>query len=242
AELPRMADFATVLAALDTVAGWDTFETYRAASETNTSDLIEAKPFTAAVAAFIESAGTWTGTISQLMGLVAVPDPRPKSWPVDATRASGQLKRDAPVLRAIGISFAEAGRGPAPHRSRLYRLASENHIGGEPDGDQRSPAEPAPGASATSADALFTAGETTPAPRNAAESVFTPAVQRNPSSSGVRDGRGAMDTTAEPLSMGDHPAPAESGHCRTCGVAYERAYATAYGPHCSTCAIKRGRY
>lgn len=121
-ELPRMADFARLLAALDTVTGWESLATYRAATEVNTADLLDAKPFTSAVADLIEGRDRWEGTIGQLLEEIEVPDPRPKSWPSDPTRAAGQLKRDAPVLRSIGISVEAAGRSSGRHRSRLYRL------------------------------------------------------------------------------------------------------------------------
>jgi hypothetical protein len=45
--LPRMADFARVLAALDAVAGWDTLNAYLADAGTLAGTVIDADPFPA---------------------------------------------------------------------------------------------------------------------------------------------------------------------------------------------------
>ncbi|WP_017559088.1 hypothetical protein [Nocardiopsis baichengensis] len=232
-ELPRMADFARVLGALDRVTGWSTLDTYLAATEVTTSDLLDARPFTAAVAAMVEEAGEFTGTIGQLIEVVPAPEPRPKSWPVDATRAAGQLKRDAPVLRAVGITVEEAGRSRDRHRSRLYRialtsgvetaplqrphLARPTEVGDEEDGH------------------VFSAHATTPDPTKPASA---PVTEQNACSEAAADTAGAADAAAAQLSNDTAPEPVESGTCRTCHRTFRRYQGgTGYGDQCASCAL-----
>ena len=123
--MPRMADFACVLQAVDDVRGWDTLTAYAAAANTVAADVLEGDPFGKAVAAMVrqQSDGTWKGTAGQLLELVTPDKSVPKNWPKDATRAAGRLKRVAPLLRQAGISFDDSEREPQGNRSRLYTLA-----------------------------------------------------------------------------------------------------------------------
>ena len=122
--MPRMADFACVLQAVDDVQEWDTLRTYAAAADTIAADVLEGDPFGKAVASMIreQPERTWTGTAGRLLELVT-PEKPPKTWPKDATRAAGRLNRVAPVLRQAGISVTDAGREAQGNRSRLYTLA-----------------------------------------------------------------------------------------------------------------------
>jgi hypothetical protein len=122
--MPRMADYARVLAAIDQVQGWDTLGSYLATSETVASDALEGDPFGRAVASFTEAAGTWTGTAAQLLDLLTFGEgPRPPGWPKDATRASGRIKRLAPLLRSIGVIVDDTQRSQDRHRQRLLVLS-----------------------------------------------------------------------------------------------------------------------
>src|SRR5262249_41432398 len=119
---PRMADFAKILAAVDAVQGWTTLADYTAASQNVSAAALEGDPFGCAVVGFITTHGTWTGTAGQLLDLVPPPDGYHPKWPKDATRAGGQLKRIAPLLRSVGITFDDTARTPDKARQRLYRL------------------------------------------------------------------------------------------------------------------------
>ncbi|AJF65629.1 hypothetical protein [Streptomyces vietnamensis] len=121
--LPRMADFARVLAAVDQVMEWTTLDDYLAASANVAGDALEGDPFGAALASLVEQCGTWTGTAAQLLEHVPPPGGiRPPTWPKDATRASGKVKRLAPLLRSIGITVDDTQRSQDRHRSRLLVL------------------------------------------------------------------------------------------------------------------------
>ncbi|MFJ3432750.1 ATP-binding protein [Streptomyces cyaneofuscatus] len=121
--MPRMADFARVLAAVDQVTGWQTLPDYLAASSNVASDALEGDPFGSAVAALVEQAGTWTGTAAQLLEQLQPPgSARPLDWPKDATRAGGKVKRLAPLLRSIGITVDDTQRSRGRTRHKLLIL------------------------------------------------------------------------------------------------------------------------
>jgi hypothetical protein len=142
--MPRMADFACVLQAVDDVTGWDTLATYAAAADTIAADVLEGDQFGKAVDAMVreQPEGTWTGTALQLLELVT-PEKPPKNWPKDATRTGGRLKRIAPLLRQAGISFDDAQREPQGNRSRLYTLTLNLGESGHENNGAPAPAAPA---------------------------------------------------------------------------------------------------
>lgn len=125
--LPRMADFARVLAAVDHITGWHTLDSYTASSANVAADALEGDPFGSAVVTLVEAMATWTGTAGALLEHLPHPEvPHPR-WPKDATRAGGQLKRLAPILRSVGITFDDTQRTPDRHRQRLYTLTAPEH-------------------------------------------------------------------------------------------------------------------
>ncbi|WP_116246294.1 hypothetical protein [Nocardiopsis sp. FIRDI 009] len=153
-ELPRMADFARVLGAVDQVRGWSTLDTYTSAADTVAADLLDGEPFGRAVVDYVERQGQWHGTVGDLLAAPPVPEPRPGRWPKGNPQAGSQLKRLAPVFRTLGISFDDTQRGTDRKRARLYVLKAENS-GGPPSasselstgsGDQRFCLDGGPGA------------------------------------------------------------------------------------------------
>ncbi|MFD6887366.1 ATP-binding protein [Streptomyces sp. NPDC059957] len=122
--MPRMADFARVLAAVDQVQEWHTLDSYLATSANVAGDALEGDPFGAAVATLVEECGTWSGTAAQLLEQLSAPGGfRPQGWPKDATRASGRIKRLAPLLRSIGVAVDDTQRSQDRHRHRLLVLS-----------------------------------------------------------------------------------------------------------------------
>ncbi|MGJ6963421.1 ATP-binding protein [Streptosporangium sp. G11] len=127
--MPRMADFARVLAAIDAVQGWETLKSYTAAADNVAADALEGDIFGSAVAAFIRQHGQWSGTAGQLLEHVSPPDGYHPKWPKDATRAGGQLRRLAPLLRSVGIMFDDSARSANHHRHRLISLKAPGENG-----------------------------------------------------------------------------------------------------------------
>ncbi|MGW6939876.1 ATP-binding protein [Streptomyces xanthophaeus] len=122
--MPRMADFARVLAAVDHVQEWHTLDSYLATSANVAGDALEGDPFGTAVATLVEECGTWSGTAAQLLEQLPLPGGfRPQGWPKDATRASGRIKRLAPLLRSIGVAVDDTQRSQDRHRHRLLVLS-----------------------------------------------------------------------------------------------------------------------
>jgi hypothetical protein len=109
-ELPRMADFARILAALDRVRGWDTLASYRTAAAEAVQAVLESDPVAEAVIAFIGRGGGWQGTASELLDRIT-PERRPRGWPQSPRGLSGALARLAPALRAHGVLIEREARG-----------------------------------------------------------------------------------------------------------------------------------
>ncbi|MEE1737146.1 ATP-binding protein [Streptomyces sp. BE147] len=149
--MPRMADFARVLAAVDQVTGWQTLPDYLAASSNVASDALEGDLFGSAVTALVTQAGAWTGTAAQLLEQVQPPyGARPLDWPKDATRASGRVKRLAPLLRSVGITVDDTQRSRDRTRHKLLILTRTDpddtpaSAPSEPDQGSLWPEEPPP--------------------------------------------------------------------------------------------------
>jgi hypothetical protein len=146
--MPRMADFARVLAAVDKVQQWTTLADYRNASTDVAADVLDGNEFAKALIALAD-AGRWEGTSTALLAAVGTPDPRPREWPKDATRAGGQLKRLATALRTVGIEVVET-RSSDRKRARLYAIEKQGD--GQPPGSSANLASAASAASATVAE------------------------------------------------------------------------------------------
>ncbi|HZR53642.1 MAG TPA: hypothetical protein VFB06_29560 [Streptosporangiaceae bacterium] len=142
-QMPRMADFARILAAVDKVQEWTTLKDYLNATKNVAADVIDGDPFARAVIGMADHG--WQGTATELLAAIKPPDPRPKDWPKDATRAAGKLKRIATELRKIGVEVTE-GRSTGRDRTRWYKIERAS--------------EPPPESSRNTASAASTASET----------------------------------------------------------------------------------
>ena len=127
AELPRLADFAKILAAIDIVQGWSTLPDFMALAREITEAVIEADPFADAVRALIHEKQNWAGTAARLLELLPPREGAVKSWPRTPRGVSGHLRRVAPALRKHGVAI-EFARSPDQSGSRLIRLG----IGDDP--------------------------------------------------------------------------------------------------------------
>jgi hypothetical protein len=111
-ELPRMADFARVLAALDHVTGWRSLDSYAAAGRDATDAVLDADLLACAIRKLMAGqAMGWTGTATQLLELLT-PDAVPRGFPRSPRALSGQLRRLAPSLReaSLDVEFTKTER------------------------------------------------------------------------------------------------------------------------------------
>jgi hypothetical protein len=126
---PRMADFAKVLAALDTVTGWDTLASYRAKVATLALSLIEGNTFAYAIyrLATCPSPGgrdpaPWEGTAAGLLDkvrqLCAEARMSAGDLPEDVRAVGRQVREIAPSLRKAGVDIRPRKSGPR----RLLRI------------------------------------------------------------------------------------------------------------------------
>ena len=118
--LPRMADFARLLAALDGTQGWNTLADYSEAAADANMAVLDADPIARAVCALVERFA-WQGTHEELLGLIT-PDRPDRDWPRTPRGLAGRLKRLAPALRdQAGIVMEHGGRS----QQRLLTLRCE---------------------------------------------------------------------------------------------------------------------
>lgn len=109
ADLPRMADFARVLAAVDQVLGTDGLATYRQLAADLAADAVTGDPVLAAITATLH--GPWQGTAAELLDLLGDRPEHGKAWPRSARALTTILRRRAPSLRRLGWAVDDLGRG-----------------------------------------------------------------------------------------------------------------------------------
>lgn len=106
-ELPRMADFARVLAAVDEVRGTDSLSTYLSIGDRLAADVVAADQVATAVVELMTERDNWTGQASTLLELLTertFGDRHPgRDWPKTAHGLSGRLRKTATVLRPLGV-------------------------------------------------------------------------------------------------------------------------------------------
>lgn len=118
--MPRMADFARVLAAVDEVMNWNTLDAYMSHADSVSADVLASDPFGQAVLDFVNESGSWEGTVTELLMAIATPEPRPRGWPNGVSQGGGHIRRLAPALRDRGVEVDEERVGK--NRTRLLRL------------------------------------------------------------------------------------------------------------------------
>jgi hypothetical protein len=127
-KLPRMADFALWATACET-ALWPqgTFwSAYCGNRDDAVEGVIDADPIAAAVRGLIVTRTGWTGTASDLLGVLAEMAGeravKSKTWPDSPRALAGRLRRAATFLRKIGIDIGFEREGRA--RTRMIRITS----------------------------------------------------------------------------------------------------------------------
>jgi hypothetical protein len=128
-KLPRMADFALWATACET-ALWSSGTFWSAYCE-NRDDAVEgvidADPIAAGVRALMATRTEWTGTASNLLGVLAEAlgerVAKSKSFPDRPNALSNRLRRAAPFLRKLGIEITYDREGRA--RTRMIRITQK---------------------------------------------------------------------------------------------------------------------
>lgn len=112
-QMPRMADFAKVAAAVDATQSMESLAAYNTLGKRLAAEVVESDYVGKAVRALMVGRDTpWTGSASDLLEAIR-PEHPPKGFPSDGARLSGKLKRVAPALRLLGIDVdwsRDAGR------------------------------------------------------------------------------------------------------------------------------------
>jgi hypothetical protein len=119
-ERPRMADFAKILAAVDTILGTEGLKAYLNLRTELAEDAATSDPLLIAIAENITT--EFTGTSAELLAAVEPEVEKwkpPKDWPASARALTGQMRRHAPTLRRLGWVVTELDR--AASRSKQVR-------------------------------------------------------------------------------------------------------------------------
>jgi hypothetical protein len=138
---PRMADFAIWSTAAEVGLGFEpgTFErAYSVNRQAANVVALEAMPISPYILQLIENNEEWTGTFEALLGELnrlhsEVHRKKPRGWPENPRKLSGDMKRLAPALRAVGIQYATSKPG---HQNRRTLTLSK--------GVNTSPKSPSP--------------------------------------------------------------------------------------------------
>jgi len=124
--LPRMADFARVLASLDAADGADSraLGLYSAQAGRIAEDVLEADPVATAILELVPNEGeAWSGTATELLHALQ-PEKPGRSWPNSPRGLSGRLTRLTPALRSAGIEVLRSREGRQRTRVLTIRRAS----------------------------------------------------------------------------------------------------------------------
>jgi hypothetical protein len=108
-ELPRMADFARVLAAVDDVRGTRSLATYLGQGERLADDVVEGDSVGTAIRGFMANRSSWSGTMKDLLDAIT-PDEPGRDFPKTPKKLGSRLKRLAPALEAVGVFVYQPGK------------------------------------------------------------------------------------------------------------------------------------
>jgi len=122
---PRMADFATVLAALDQAGGTDALATYIQVTRDTQADVAVGDPLADRVLDLFAETPGWRGTPSQLLSALNVDDNvECRKGYKSARELSSNLRRLVPALRTLGVEVT-LGKSGSQRWIRLDRVTPE---------------------------------------------------------------------------------------------------------------------
>lgn len=134
--LPRMADFARLVAAAESALPWPqgTFLTaYAGVQAATASNLLDGDEFAATLRALVVERGAWTGNFRDLLDDVTRRyasahggAPTPRTWPQTAKATSTAVSRAAPALRRLGVHYRQFPRTAAGAQVLLQTIDTTN--------------------------------------------------------------------------------------------------------------------
>jgi hypothetical protein len=126
--LPRMADYAKVLAGIDEIHHTEGLQRYRERATHLVADSVAADPF---IAAMQERDYTCTNaTAATILAAVTPAQDRPaQDWPKKAREVTTRLTRHAPALRALGW-HVENDRGQNKAKTTRWTITAPEAAGG----------------------------------------------------------------------------------------------------------------
>lgn len=126
--LPRMADFAVLIAAAEPALGWEpgSFEAlYRRARLAASQTALEADPVAEALLAWLGDRQEWKGRTKDLLAQLPPPSEHSRSWPRSPQGLSSRLRRLCPDLRRAGIVVISPRDSDRPRLLRIHRADSD---------------------------------------------------------------------------------------------------------------------
>jgi phage/plasmid primase-like uncharacterized protein len=130
-ELPRMADFARALAALDAVCGTHAIGVYVAQRDRVVSEVLDSDSVAVAIQA-LGLSKPWTGTQGDLLKLLTPAEaPRPHDWPKNPRALTARLRRLVPALRQSGV-LIEIPKDGRSARGRVISIRRKEMTAAQP--------------------------------------------------------------------------------------------------------------
>lgn len=116
--LPRMADFARIIAAVDKALGNDVpgaLGTYLQLGGRLAAEVVEGDPVAVRVRDHALATGKWSGTAGDLLCVLTPDDDQERrrlgrDWPTTGAGMAGALRRAAPALRSLGVTVEYDGK------------------------------------------------------------------------------------------------------------------------------------
>ena len=119
--LPRMADFARLLAAMDKSVGTESLHTYSGQELRLAEDVLDSSGIAPYIIAVVEKAGTLRGKASEILSAITPAGNTPKELKTTARKMSGEIRRLKPALEAAGYRVQlPTGDGP---RQRVFEIS-----------------------------------------------------------------------------------------------------------------------
>lgn len=166
--LPRMADFARIVAGVDDVCGSRALDFYLHQRGSLDRAVLESDRFGAAVREWLdqnpETEEMLAGEVLRKINAGLPTSPPTRDWPSTPGAAAGHLRRLAPSLRRLGYRAEMCTKSGRKHQGPLWRLGgrSEQEAPGEhpsePQGSQASELDQVVGATGDASPPLFSEG------------------------------------------------------------------------------------